>query len=280
MRKWVIIILLIFSLLYSITGCGEKKEEKEGFVAEIGFSDMDLAILSEEFVETAANYQLEGLWKEVIIPEIFGLDELNYLAYVDCNETHLLPRLKKNIVYGIAEDTKQRGMELSELGVLKVQRVVFWDEIYHVFLKSDKGNEIYMLLRERGEDLPMFYVIVVDFWMDGSAETSIWDGENGYNSILEWDSYIRLDEATVSRCKLEVIDADHLYDSHYRESVYYALYNYYEKNGLDKEVTYIMDSNLLYVGQLGVILDIFLRNGEEEIALLVDTWNEKYTVLQ
>lgn len=40
-----------------------------------------------------------------------------------------------------------------------------------------------------------------------------------------------------------------------------------------------MDSNLLYVGQLGVILDIFLRN-EEEIALLVDTWNEKYTVLQ
>lgn len=261
MWKRIIILLLIFSILCSITGCGEEKEE------------------------IPASSRLEGLWKEVVIPEIIKWDEMDYMIYVDWNEINILPSLNRNISHGIVGDVKQRGMEMSELGVFEIKRVVFWDGIYHAFLKSDKENEIYMLLKENeettlNEDMPMSYIVAVDLRADGNAETLIWDGAYSYNSILKWDSYRRLDEGEDDGSKLEVIDKCHLYHSSYRDAVYYALYDYYERNGLDNEVTWIVDGNSLYGSLDGVLLDVFLYNDEEEMALLIDVLNKKYTVLE
>lgn len=286
MRKRIFILLLIFGLLSSITGCEGKHWAKTALGFRTEFIYAGIGTLIEEFLEmnctfikTSANYRLEGLWEKVIIPKIIKLEEMDYLLYVDCNETYILPSLKRNISHGIDQDVNQRGMELSELGVLQLKRAVFWNGIYHAFLVSDNGNEIYMLLQERGEAMSMYYIIAVDLWTGESAETSVRDGCS-YNSMLEWDSYIWLDEGAEDGSKLEVVDTCHLYDSYYSEVAYCALYDYYERNGLDKEVTWIMDSNSLYVGRNGVILDIFLYNSEEEMALLVDTWNRKYTILR
>lgn len=295
MRKWIM-ALLILSLLCSITGCGENEEGKAALVFSTNFRDINLGKSIEErfkrdhtFAEIPVNLQLEGLWKEVIVPQI--ITDMDYLIYVDCQQLAIHSVLRRNISHGIVQDVREKGMEVSEFGVLELKRIIFWDGIYHAFLKSEQGNEIYMLLRKCGDDpsepysggMSMKYIITVDFWTDGSAETAIWEGgDEGYNSALEWNSYRRLSEEEYAESKLEVVESCYLthFDAvDYTKEVYYALYDFYERNGLDKEVTWRMDNNSVYINWERIV-DVFLYNGEEEIAMLVDIWNRKYVVLR
>lgn len=224
---------------------------------------------------------LADLWQE---SDLSSKEIPSYWYFTNAGEGHHNLNLENAVAVAVKTYAGQNGMEKEEW---ELKRILYQDGIYHAYVESVAGNELYILLLDREPALYMYHIIAADIRYNDDAETSIHvEGQSGpsYNSILEWNSYLQWFQEGTEEGGLDIvhaIDATYwLYDSSYEDGIYYALYDYLDRTDGKKKSTWTIDSNSVYIGRNGCIADIYCTNGEEGISMLIDVWNKRYTVLK
>lgn len=100
-----------------------------------------------------------------------------------------------------------------------------------------------------------------------------------YDAEREWYSYEKAfngETEIKERINVEVIGE--LYDSYLDNHSYYAIYDYLERFGGDKEIPWKIDENISYIGDGGIIISVSCIAGTEKVNLFIDTYNKTYAV--
>ncbi len=179
-----------------------------------------------------------------------------------------------DIVWEYAHDT---GME-NEKWELK-QMYHYRDEIYQAYTKSDSGSELYILFTWDPSDMKPCYIIAADIRKTENEDTVLGHGKGSYNSMLEWYSYEKaFNGETEIKEKIKVDVIGGLYDSYLDNHSYYAIYDYLERFGGDKEIPWKIDENISYIGDGGIVMSVSCIAGTEKVNLFIDTYNKTYAV--
>ena len=306
-----ILQIVISSIAITIcTACGEKEVEPKMMVSAIGVENINgdwnnimelinyqisenldapkeqLDNVTEDDTEISNEDLLADLWQESELP----LEDIpNYRYFANAGEGNYNLNLENEVAIAVKTYAVQNGMEDEEW---ELKRIIYNDGIYHAYVESATGNELYILLSDRG-GMFLHNIIAADIRNNNESEISLsFDEQSGpsYSSILEWNSYLELFENSflggepegTHKGSLEIvhsIDSGYwLYDNMYVVGVSFALHDYLDRMGrMDSDSTWTIDTNSVYVGHF---LDVYCTNGEERISLLIDIKNKRYTVLK
>lgn len=222
-------------------------------------------------------YSLEDLWQDNYPPP---KDIPSYSYFSNATQANYNLNLENEVACAVKIYACQNGLEHEE-DEWELKRIICNDGIYHAYVESAAGNELYILLQEFGSE--MYHIITADIRNNDDAEMSLHiEGCEGrsYNSVLEWKSYYKLFYDGYDEEGPKIIDSTcYLHDSCYKDGVSFALYDYLDRTGGDKNSVWTLDSNSLYVGRNGCIADVYCTNGEEGLSMLIDVRNKRYTVL-
>lgn len=306
----ILSVVIVGIVITICTACGEKETEQKMMVSTIGTGYINgdwnniIELLNDQISENldAAKEQLDNvteddtemfyedfladLWQESELP----LEDIpGYRYFTNAGEGNYNLNLENEVAIAVKTYAVQNGMEDEEW---ELKRIIYNDGIYHAYVESATGNELYILLSDRG-GMFLHNIIAVDIRNNNESEISLsFDEQSGpsYSSILEWNSYLELFENSflggepegTHKGSLEIvhsIDSGYwLYDHMYVVGVSFALHDYLDRMGrMDRDSTWTIDTNSVYVGRF---LDVYCTNGEERISLLIDIMNKRYTVLK
>ncbi len=216
---------------------------------------------------------LQGLWQE---NDISKQEIPSYWYFTNAGQGHYRLYQENEVAIAVKKYAGMTGMENEEW---TLRRISYIDGIYHAYVESEMGNELYVLLSEIGSE--MYFIIAVDIRKSGEGEILLQDERYSYNSVLEWNSY-----ADWFYGEKRVWDSIHFecegnyFDHTYEDGCRYAICDYLERTDGDRSSNWMIEENSLYVGRNGYIADIYCTNGEIGISLLIDVWNHSYAVLK
>lgn len=147
-----------------------------------------------------------------------------------------------------------------------------WVQVF--FACSEKGRELYILLRELPYAEPEYLVMA-----DGMQGM---DGSYTYDSSLHWKTY--QDEPTYSEKNagytIYVSSDAYVYDSTYIDEGVNAMTDYLVSAQADQEVEWYLLDDLIYIGQKGYLADMSFSNGIKRVHMMIDTQNKQYSVVE
>ncbi|MDE7339636.1 MAG: hypothetical protein K2N80_03615 [Lachnospiraceae bacterium] len=216
---------------------------------------------------------LQELWQDTALP----INEIpTYWYFTNAGHGHYHLYYENEAACAVKKYAGMSGME-NEAWALK--RISFIDGMYHAYVESETGNELYILLSEMESE--MYFIIMADIRNNGEAEILLQDERFSYNSMLKWYSfadwfYGEKDAAGTICFEREGEFFDHMYTDGCR----YAIHDYLERTGYTGNSEWVVKENLLYVGRNGYIADIYCTNGGKGFSFLIDVWNHSYAVLE
>lgn len=181
--------------------------------------------------------------------------------------------------YIVADYTASVGREKERWELKQIHH--YRDSIYQVYTESDRKSELYLLFSWDTPDARPAYIVAADIRKTGEEDVTFWNGEYSYNSMLDWYSYKKWfngEADMIERIKMDMIGD--LYDSAYGNHSYYAIYDYLDRFGGDKDIPWEIDENTSYVGRNGEIACMSCVVGTEKVRLFLDIWNKCYAVLR
>lgn len=208
-------------------------------------------------------------WEEMPMPEYF----------TNVNQTYYNYTTKGDVAAVVMDYVIEAGME-DEQWALKC---IYHDEdgVYRAYTESDMGSELYILFSCETPDAKPCYIIASDIRKTGNENTSFQKGKYSYNSMLEWYSYKEWFDGEIDMKEIIEVNVNGcLYDAQYGNHSYYAIYDYLDRFGGDKDIPWEIDENMSYVGSCGSIASISCMMGSEKINLFLDTWNKCYAVFR
>lgn len=218
---------------------------------------------------------LQDLWRK---NHLSGDEIPSYWYFTNAGYGHYHITLENQVAFAVKEYAGMTGME-EEAWSLK--RICYTDGIYHAYVESETGNELYIFLSDDETEVHAPYIIAADIRANGSGEILLQNEAYSYNSMLEWHSYKSWFDGDKEAAweNLEFLCESYMFDYSYETGWHYAVYDYLDRTGGNQDCEWIVDDNVMYVGRNGYIADISCTNGEKEFIFLVDVWNRRYAVV-
>ena len=166
----------------------------------------------------------------------------------------------------------------SEEGTWKLCRMHARDtdhgRIISFFADSEKGRELYILLRELPYEEPEYLVMV-----DGIQGM---DGSYSYDSSLTWKTYQSQPASSEKESEYTIhVSADaYIYDRTYIDEGVSAMSDYLESIQADQEVVWCLLDDLIYIGGSGYLADMSFSNGTKRVHMMIDVQNKQYSVVE
>lgn len=210
----ILSVVIVGIVITICTACGKKETEQKMMVSTIGTGYINgnwnniMELLNDQIPENsdAAKEQLDNvteddtekfnedfladLWQESELP----LEDIpDYRYFTNAGEGNYNLNLELEVAIAVKTYAVQNGMEDEEW---ELKRIIYNDGIYHAYVESATGNELYILLSDRG-GMFLHNIIAVDIRNNNESEISLsFDEQSGpsYSSILEWNSYLELFE--------------------------------------------------------------------------------------
>lgn len=256
-KQFRFIVMMIISLCFGIQDITKQDEIN---LTEIN-NEMDIT------KEPWKHCDLE--WEEMPMPEYF----------TNVNQTYYNYTTKGDVAAVIMDYVLDAGMEDEQWALKSIYHND--DDIYQAYTESDMGSELYILFLCDTPDAKPCYIIAADIRKSANEDTVFHQGKYSYNSMLEWYSYKEwFDGGNDTEETIEVNVNGYLYDACYGNHSYYAIYDYLDRFGGDKDIPWEIDENMAYVGSCGSIASIPCVVGTEKIYLFLDIWNKRYAVFK
>lgn len=221
----------------------------------------------------AKQSMLQDIWQECSLPQ---QEMPSYDFFANAYEGHYNLTLENAVACAVKDYACKTDLEGNEWSL---RRIYSRDGIYHAFVDSETGNELYLLLEEG--DLYPRYIIAADIRKNGDADILLQDESYSYYSMLQWHSYEKwMNGEADMKDAISINITEYLYDSIYSNGCYYAVYDYLSKSGEGMSDEWKIDENMEYIGRNGYIADIFCVSEKGRMGLLVDVWNHTYAVME
>lgn len=186
--------------------------------------------------------------------------------------------LENLVAYALVDYADKVGMGEEEW---TLKRIIYRDNHYHAFVKSDSGDHIYILI-DGDWDVNERYIVMADIRKDENAGIELGNGY-AYNSGLTWHSYKEYSDGIREPKTDYKIDGGSgmsdggMYDSMYESAGTYAMYAYLDSIG-EKSCRWEIERNSAYMGS-GFIADVSFTSGSRRVSMLIDVCNATYAVL-
>ena len=143
-----------------------------------------------------------------------------------------------------------------------------------IFACSEKGRELYILLRELPYTEPEYLVMA-----DGIQGA---DGSYSYDSSLTWKTYKSLSASSAKESEYTIyVSTDaYIYDSTYINEGVNAMSDYLESIRADQNMKWWLLADSIYIGKTGYLADMSFSNGFERVHMMIDTRNKQYSVAE
>ena len=147
-----------------------------------------------------------------------------------------------------------------------------WVQVF--FACSEKGRELYILLRQLPYEEPEYLVMA-----DGMQGI---DGSYSYESSLTWKTYQGQSVSSEKKSGYAVyVSADaYIYDSTYIDEGVNAMTDYLVSTQADKSIEWWLLDDLIYIGENGYLADMSFSNGAQRIHMMIDARNKQYSVVE
>ena len=142
------------------------------------------------------------------------------------------------------------------------------------FACSEKGRELYILLRELPYEEPEYLVMA-----DGIQGA---DGSYSYDSSLTWKTYQSQPVSSEKESEYTIcVSSDaYVYDSTYIDESVGAMTDYLVSIQADQEVVWCLLDDLIYIGGSGYLADMSFSNGIKRVHMMIDVQNKQYSVVE
>ena len=170
-----------------------------------------------------------------------------------------------------AEDDSEEGT-----WELRSMRTRYTDQEWatSIFACSEKGRELYILLRELPYSEPEYLVMA-----DGIQGM---DGSYSYDSSLTWKSYQSQSVPSEEDSRYTIyVGADaYIYDNAYIDESVNAMTDYLVSTQSDQEMEWWLLDDLIYIGDKGYLADMSFSNGIKRVHMMIDIRNKQYSVVE
>lgn len=237
--------------------------------------DVEQANENEKTTDTSEINLLQDKWIQCDL----SYEEIPaYDYFINAYNGHYDLTLENSVAYVIRDYTLKTKTEEESW---KLKRICYNDGIYHAYVESGFGNEMYILILDDMASIQPQYIIAADIKKNNTAKILLQDEVYSYDSMVEWSSYEKLfDGAIKMKTHISMDLEGYLYDSIYENCGYYALYDYLDKTNEISENEWKIDNNMMYIGTNGYIADMTFVSGNERVNMLIDVWNKSYAVLE
>ena len=170
-----------------------------------------------------------------------------------------------------AEDDSEEGTwELRSMRTRYTDQE--WVQVF--FACSEKGRELYILLRELPYEEPEYLVMA-----DGIQGT---DGSYSYDSSLTWKTYQSQPAYSEKNAgyTIYVSSSAYVYDSTYIDESVNAMTDYLVSTQADQEVEWCLLDDLIYIGEKSYLADMSFSNGMKRVHMMIDVQNKQYSVVE
>ena len=106
---------------------------------------------------------LADLWQE---SNLSSKEIPSYWYFTNAGEGHHNLNLENAVAVAVKTYAGQNGMEKEEW---ELKRILYQDGIYHAYVESAAGNELYILLLDREPALYMYHIIAADIRYNDDA---------------------------------------------------------------------------------------------------------------
>lgn len=275
MRKRLISICIVASLVYSIFGCSRTAEDTSTIETEAVETD----IVEEEYVQSGEEITLQTqdnaidhMWKECDLTWQEGPD---YAFFKNAQEGCYNLTLENAVAFVVKDYALDAALEDE---VWELKRIYHYrDDIYQACTESDMGSELYILFRENYLTALPDYIIAADVRKGNEGDIALPYGNYSYSSMLEWYSYEVWFDGKLSEEVPQVDVVNFIHDSSYETVVCLAIYDYVYRTNGDTENHWVVSDNDTYVG---LIACAHCSNGVQDFMIFLDVANWMYAVLE
>lgn len=226
-------------------------------------------------VKTDTN-RIEDLWRQCDLPQEEWPD---YYFFTNAQQRHYNLSWENLAAFAVKDYAMDAEMEDEQWELKQIYH--YRDDMYQAYTESDKGSELYILFRDSTSGMSPDYIVMADVRKTPGEAAVLQEKKWSYNSMLEWYSYKKwFDGDSKMADRIQVDIKGEIYDSIYGSGSYYAIYDYLDRFGGNKDISWEIDENTSYVGRNGEIASISCAVGTEKINLLVDVWNRRYAVVK
>ena len=143
-----------------------------------------------------------------------------------------------------------------------------------IFACSEKGRELYILLRELPYAEPEYLVMA-----DGIQGVG---GSYSYDSSLTWKTYQSQSASSAKESEYTIyVSTDaYIYDSTYINEGVNAMSDYLESIQADQNMKWWLLDDLIYIGGNGYLADMSFSNGIKRVHMMIDVQNKQYSVVE
>lgn len=192
--------------------------------------------------------------------------------FINASQWHYNPQLEKAAACAVKDYAKKIGLEDEEW---KLTHMYSENGVVGVFARAKLYRRLSLLLKGNT------YQVIADVQEGDGAEYELSDGFS-YNSEMEWNSYYEWAMGEKENISVYTVHSDSEYyqhDSIYVYQLNWAMQAYLTSVNADKEETWDMIHERLFVGSQGSLADAWYTNGNRRVHLVVDVWNRMYTVI-
>lgn len=208
----------------------------------------------------------KGKWKK-----LSGIENIGNDYFVNALEWQYDHDIEKQAACAVENYSKLAGIKNEEWELTHLYRE---QGFISVFTRSKNYRELFLLLEKDR------WLLIADIQRGDNFEIDLMDGGWSYHSDLNWSSFEEwFLEMKEFRYKVNSDYEYYQYDSVCMFPAECAMQAYLTEISADESIEWEIMYERFFIASSGCLADVWYTDGKNELHLVMDVWNKRYTVI-